>query len=264
VIVNGDWEKWLIKAVTQKIMIRKNKIIFSAALIQSCFILMAFFSQDIYAALIVNRSIITYDNPSVNREDVVIINSDQQANLYIQVDPFKVVNAGQESQELLVLDITDNPEFLVTPNRLVIAPGGRSLVRFLNLLPPAEEERIYRVNLTPITPPAEYGTGNAEEIRSRLEVVVAYQILVIILPDTPNPEMRMNRDGILASFTNTGNSNYLLTDGQQCDPENPVICQPLEDRRVYSGNNWQLTLPYDGPFTYTVRTQTGLTSEYFQ
>jgi hypothetical protein len=132
------------------------------------------------------------------------------------------------------------------------------------LLPPAEEERIYRVNLTPITPPAEYGTGNAEEIRSRLEVVVAYQILVIILPDTPNPEMRMNRDGILASFTNTGNSNYLLTDGQQCDPENPVICQPLEDRRVYSGNNWQLTLPYDGPFTYTVRTQTGLTSEYFQ
>ncbi len=235
----------------------------SARLIKSLFILVILFSPQIHAALVVNRAIITYDNPAVNREDVVIINSDENENLFIQVEPFEVINPGSERQELVPLEITDNPDFLITPNRLAVAPGGRSLVRFLNLLPPGEKERIYRVNLTPVTPPVELQSGG-DEIRSQLEVVVAYQILVIVLPQSPRPLMAMDRDGVLATFSNAGNSNYLLTDGIQCDPEDSANCLPLEDRRIYPGNNWQLTLPFDGPFTYTVRTQAGLTSEFFQ
>lgn len=242
---------------------KKHKIAISATIIQTFFILTAFFSADLYAALVVNRSIITYDNASINREDVVIINSNELENLYVQVDPFVVQNPGDENQELVPLAVSDSPDFLVTPNRLVVSPNGRSLVRFLNLLPPGDEERIYRVNLTPITPPVELEPTTGE-VNSRLEVVVAYQILVIVLPEAPSPELGMNRNGSMATFTNTGNSNYLLTDGVQCDPENPAVCEPLEDRRVYAGNNWQLELPFDGPFTYTVRTPAGLTSEYFE
>ena len=246
-----------------KTAMKKHRIAISATIMQVCFILTAFFSADLYAALVVNRSIITYDNASINREDVVIINTSEDENLYVQVDPFVVLNPGSDDQSLEPLAVSDNPEFLVTPNRLVVSPNGRSLVRFLNLLPPGDEERIYRVNLTPITPPVELEPTTGE-VNSRLEVVVAYQILVIVLPEAPAPEVGMNRDGNLALFTNTGNSNYLLTDGVQCDPENPAVCEPLEDRRVYSGNNWQLNLPFDGPFTYTVRTPTGLTSELFE
>jgi P pilus assembly chaperone PapD len=233
-------------------------------IIQTLFVMMAFFSKDIYAALVVNRSIITYDTPGNNREDVVVINSDQENNLFVQVEPFEVANPGTADQDLVPLEVTDNPEFLVTPNRLAVPPGGRSLVRFLNLEAPGETERVYRVNLTPVTPPPELSGESDSAITSRLEVVVAYQILVIVLPSNPDPKMRMSRDGHLATFRNEGNSNYLLTDGQQCNPENPAECVPLEDRRVYAGNQWDLTLPFDGPFTYTVRTQTGLTSEFFQ
>lgn len=243
---------------------QRKIVIRSAVATQVFVILVALFSQEIYAALVVNRSIITYDNPAVNREDVVIINSSNDENLFVQVDPFEVQNPGSQSQQLIPLEISDNPEFLVTPNRLVIAPGGRSLVRFLNLMPPADTERVYRVNLTPITPPAELEEATGGDISSRLEVVVAYQVLVIILPENPDPEVVMNRDGRLATFTNPGNSNYLLTDGEQCNPQDRNDCVALEDRRVYPGNNWSLNLPFDGPFTYTLRTQTGLTSEYFQ
>lgn len=244
--------------------LKQNEMVFlKAGLIQALFILAAFFSGEIYAALVVNRSIITYDNPAVNREDVVIINSDQDNNLFVQVEPFEVSNPGSDNQQLLPLEITDNPAFLVTPNRLVVAPGGRSLVRFLNLRPPGDRERIYRINLTPVSPPAELEGGDEDAVTSRLEVVVAYQILIIILPENPEPVMATDRDGRLATFRNTGNANYLLTDGRQCDPEDPGNCVPLEDRRVYPGNVWRLTLPYDAPFTYTVRTQTGLTSEFF-
>ena len=236
----------------------------SVAVIQSGFLAAAFFSQDLYAALVVNRSIITYDNPLVSREDVVIINSDQENNLFVQVEPFEVMAPGQDEQQLVPVAISDNPEFLVTPNRLSVTPGGRALVRFLNLLPAGAMERVYRVNLTPITPPVELEERQGGAVTSRLEVVVAYQILVIVLPANPRPVMRMERDGTLAVFHNEGNANYLLTDGQQCDPRNPSICEPLEDRRVYPGNNWRLSLPFNGPFTYSVRTQTGLTSEYFE
>lgn len=232
-------------------------------LIQSLFVMTALFSHHLFAALVVNRSIITYDNPAVNREDVVIVNSSEDENLFVQVDPFVVRNPGAENQSLEPLEVSDNPEFLVTPNRLAVTPGGRSIVRFLNLLPAGEEERIYRVNLTPITPPAELTDSDDDAVRSVLEVVVAYQILVIVLPQNPNPVMQVSRDGRLATFRNTGNANYLLTDGRQCNPDNPAICEPLEDRRVYPGNDWHLTLPFDAPFTYTLRTQAGLTSEFF-
>ena len=238
-------------------------LLLKAVLIQGLFIIAALFSGKLYAALVVNRSIITYDNPAVNREDVVIINSDTEENLFVQVDPFVVVDPGSDNQQLQPLAITDNPDFLVTPNRLVVAPGGRSLVRFLNLQPPGDRERVYRINLTPVTPPVEL-EGNADgQVESLLEVVVAYQILVIVLPENPDPVMQMDRDGRIATFRNTGNANYLLTDGRQCDPDTLDSCVPLEDRRVYPGNQWRLNLPYDAPFTYTVRTQTGLTSELF-
>lgn len=257
--------KWANEASLNRMATMKHNKSFylKTCLIQGVFIIVALFSGKLYAALVVNRSIITYDNPAVNREDVIIINSDREENLFVQVEPFQVVNPGTDNQQLQPLVATDNPEFLVTPNRLAIAPGGRSLVRFLNLLPPGDMERIYRVNLTPVTPPVELEGDPDSDVNSLLEVVVAYQILVIVLPANPNPVMEMDRDGRLATFRNTGNANYLLTDGRQCDPDNPGSCVPLEDRRVYPGNQWRLMLPFDAPFTYTLRTQTGLTSEIF-
>tara|TARA_R100001143_G_C3356395_1_gene132622 strand:- start:1492 stop:2226 length:735 start_codon:yes stop_codon:yes gene_type:complete len=216
------------------------------------------------AALVVNRSIITFDDPTVNREDVVVINSSNEENLFVEVTPFSVVNPGTEQQELIPLQIDDNPEFLVTPNRLITAPGARSIVRFLNLQTPGEEERVYRVNMVPITPPAELEGGEENAVNSRLEVVVAYQILVIVPPADPQAVMNMEREGQQAVFTNTGNANYLLTDGQQCDPFDANTCVALEDRRIYPGNTWTLDLPFDGAFTYKIRTRDGLVSEYFR
>lgn len=216
------------------------------------------------AALVVNRSIITFDDPTVNREDVIVINSSDNENLFVEVTPFRVLNPGTDDQQLEPLLVDDNPEFLVTPNRLITAPGGRSTVRFLNLQGSGSEERVYRVNMVPITPPLELEGQNEEAVQSRLEVVVAYQVLVIIPPENPLATMNLERDGRVAIFSNTGNANYLLTDGEQCDPFDANTCVALEDRRIYPGNRWIIELPFDGPFTYKIRTQDGLVSEYFR
>jgi hypothetical protein len=215
------------------------------------------------AALIVNRSIITFDSLTQNREDVVVINSSIEDNLYLKVEPFVVLNPGTNQQELAPLVVDDNSEFLVTPNRLITPPEGRNLVRFLNLKTNGDKERIYRVNIVPVTPPLELQSTNPDSVISALEIVVAYQVLVIIPPTNPHAEVTMERNEQVVIFSNTGNSNYLLTDGEQCNPANPEECVSLEDHRVYSGNVWTNDLPFDGPFTYKVRTINGITVEYF-
>lgn len=216
-----------------------------------------------FADLIVNKSIIIYDDPLVSKNDVVVFNTDQETNLYLNVEPYRVINPGAENQELVELSLDGDPQFLASPNRVIVAPQGRSIIRMLNLNFDGDEERVYRVNLIPVTPPVELVDNGIDDIESMLKIVIAYQVLVIVLPNSPQPEMLASRDGSSALFTNAGNANYLLIDGEQCDPQNPDICEVLEDRRVYPNNNWSLELPFDGPFSYKVKTHNGISANYF-
>lgn len=224
---------------------------------------MSLLSGHSVADLVVNRSIVIYDDPASVKEDVVVINSDAARNLYVQVDAYRVMAPGTANEELLKLVPGADPEFLVSPNKLVVAPSARNLVRFLDLAGNRETERVYRVNLVPVTPPVELEDTGEGRIASRLEVVVAYQVLAIVLPNDPQPALGFSREAHLAHFTNSGNANYLLTDGEQCNPLDPADCRKLQNRRVYPGNDWSLELPFAGPFTYKVKTHNGLVSRQF-
>jgi len=226
-------------------------------------LLMLFASVPCTADLIVSRSIIEMANDEA-RADLVLINNDENNTLYVQVDPFVVAQPGTETQELVALTAEDNAGLLVSPNKLAIPPGGRSLVRILNLEKDMKLERIYRVNFTPLTPPVEIAEPNGQDIKSRLDVVVAYQVLVMIRPANPAVINTYSREGNKALFGNNGNANYLLTEGQQCDPLNQADCRPLPDHRIYEGNNWSLELPYDAPFSYKIRKPEGLSALEFE
>lgn len=227
------------------------------------FAFVTLFASPVYADLVVNRSIVLYDDPASIKEDIVILNSDALSNLYVQVDAFRVNAPGAENQELEKIIPDADPEFLVSPNKLVVPPSGRNIVRFLDLAQSREVERVYRVNLIPVTPPVELEETGEGSVRSRLEVVVAYQVLAIVLPENPHAEPVFSRDGKLASFANAGNSNYLLTEGEQCNPLDPQECRSLENRRIYPGNDWTVELPWDGPFSYKIKTHNGMVSRLF-
>ncbi len=215
-----------------------------------------------HADLIVSRSIVEMATGET-RADLVLINSDDTQTLYVQVEPFYVSQPGETGQELIALTAEDNRGLLVSPNRLAIAPGGRSLVRILNLNEDSAVERIYRVNFTPVTPPVELEAADDNAVRSALDVVVAYQVLIMMRPENPNPVHAIARLGAAAKFTNDGNTNYLLTDGSQCNPSDIEQCQTLPDRRMYPGNQWALELPFDGPFNYSIRTPDGISAHKF-
>lgn len=214
-------------------------------------------SQAVFADLIVNRSIMVFDDPMENKQDVVVFNSDELNNLYLRVDPYLVTNPGDADQELVSLPPGESPEFLASPNRLIVPPGSRSLVRMLNLGAPSAEERVYRVNLIPVSAPPELAIGENNAVRSRLDIIVAYQVLAIVLPLDPDPVVNYSRSGKTVTFSNPGNANYLITDSFQCNPVAKDECIELADKRIYPGNTWEMELPFNGAATFKIRTNEG-------
>ena len=221
-------------------------------------------AEPTYAQLIVNTSIVVFDDVNESRKDITVMNGSDSQILYVKVEPYLVTQPGTDGQNMVLVTPANNQDFLVTPNKLIIPPKGRSIVRFLNLRDKHDDEVIYRVNFIPVDPPAELSGDDSGELNSRLNIVVAYQVLVIDMPVKAKSILEFERVDNQARFINTGNSNYLLVDGKQCNPVNREECAILPDRRVYPGNSWNSELPFSGPFTYTVRNEMGNTPRYFE
>ncbi|HEY5680164.1 MAG TPA: fimbria/pilus periplasmic chaperone [Pseudomonadales bacterium] len=218
------------------------------------------------AELVVNRAIVVFDSPSQHRQDVELVNIDAGDNLFVDIESFQVERPGEDDQALTSLRGNENPGLIATPQKAMIGPSNSQLVRFMNLDRDGDREKVFRVNMTPVTRPPEFDAGDVArgETASQIQIVIGYQVLVIVPPVDPRAVVDYGRSGSSATFKNSGNSNYLLTDGRQCDPDAPEVCMDLVSYRVYPGNHRQVELPFDGPFSYKIRTVAGITSQRFE
>lgn len=195
------------------------------------------------ADMSLDRSILVFDTGSAPRQDVEITNSGAE-NLYLETEILLVTAPGteQETREQ-VLD-PEAIELLVTPARMIVPPGARRLLRVVYLGEPPEVDRIYRVNVRPVV-------GPVEAEATAVKVIVAYQLLIIIRPEDPQPELVWQREGRQLEFSNRGNSNILLFNGVQCPPTGGDCVDLNTARRLYAGNDWSLELPFDAPVEFT-------------
>lgn len=205
-------------------------------------------SSSAWANMVIDRSIIYFDDKSPNRQDVEVSNPDKDI-LYVKVEVLEVINPGTDSEQRVLVKNPKESQFIVTPNKLVVKPGKKKTVRLLNLNKTPQKDRIFRINLKPVTPPlAPTETG--------VKVVVGYQLLAIVQPPQAKPELSAKRDGQTITFTNSGRTNVLLRAGRQCPPNVALAtaaenqCAALPTRRMYSGNTWTLDLPYNTPVEY--------------
>lgn len=213
------------------------------------------FISSAIADMYVDRSIVIFPPKSSPRQDVKVSNTDDET-MYVQVEVFKVENAGTETEKRFKVSNPQDLKLLATPNKMVIPPGGQKLVRIVNLQPNSKDERVYRINITPIVPPL-------EENVSQLRIVVAYQVLTIVQPNNPESTLVAKRNGKKIRFSNTGNSNILLSEGKQCNLASADKCESLESHRLYAGNSWELELPYDSPVSYSLRSFDGIKQQVF-
>src|SRR5690606_7703486 len=112
-----------------------------------------------------------------------------------RVQPAEIVAAGTPDEQRI--DVRDPAErgLLVSPNRLVLEPGQRQLVRFALLSRPADRDRVYRVTITPVV-------GDIVANETALKIMVGYDILAIAQPARPAAELRATRDGRNLTITN--------------------------------------------------------------
>lgn len=200
------------------------------------------------ANMVIDRAIVAFKPGDTPRQDVMVMNAGKEP-LFVQVEVLEVQNPGTDAETRVAVKNPEEVALLATPLRLMVEPGGKRPLRLVNLRPQSTQERVYRVNLSPVV--GKIGAA-ADANAMAVKVVVGYQLLVLVSPAEPQEGLEVKRDGKVAVLRNAGNTNILLFSGQQCPAPDAdeASCKGLPDRRLYPGNEWRLELPFDQPFDY--------------
>lgn len=222
----------------------QNNFYLSLLSVLLCF-LCALPLSSVSANMVLSEAIIHFEPGKPLRKDIEVENPGTE-NLYIEITPAVVEHPGTESEQRVAINDPRESGLLVTPNKLVIPPGGRKLVRLVSLQPLGEKERVYRVTFKPVV-------GDLEAEQIGVKILVGYEVLVLMQPATPEPNLLATRNGTSLAFENKGNTNILLREGKQCpagaadDSEN---CKRLNGKRLYPGNSWSVELPFNKAVDY--------------
>lgn len=171
--------------------------------------------------------------------------NDSDEIAYVVAQPAEIIAPGQADEHRRAIDDPAAGGLLVTPQRLILQPQERKLIRIAAVGTRQAADRIWRVVIKPVAGPV---TAPVTAIK----VLVGYDVLVILRPDAPQTDVRGARQANVLTLTNAGNTNVELFDGKSCSAAAPSECQDLPSRRVYAGSQWQQTLPQAGTVRYRV------------
>lgn len=202
----------------------------------------------VYADMVLSNAIVHFEEGSAARQDVEISNVGDEP-LYVQIEPHIVLNPGTDEEQRVLIKNPREHGLLVTPSRMVLAPGTAKSMRMVKLAmpddPKQEKERIYRISARPVV-----GEVTAEQ--TGLKVLIGYEVLAIVYPKSPTPDLVVKREGLSLTAHNAGNTNVLLQEGFQCEtPEQPLEdCAPVRGKRMYPGLTWSVELERDLPVRF--------------
>jgi P pilus assembly chaperone PapD len=196
-----------------------------------------------FAGMELNNVIFHFQPGEATRQDIEVYNSGDTP-LYVEVQPTVVLSPGEDGEDRIPITDPREAGLLVTPNKLIVPAGASKSVRLVKLAN-SPNERVFRIAIKPVT-------AGVEAEQSGLKIMIGYEVLAIIYPNNPQPNLEVNRQGRQLHISNVGNSNVLLREGYQCQtPDQPrEECAQIPGRRMYPGNEWRLELPLDLPVTY--------------
>lgn len=201
-----------------------------------------------YADMVLSNAIVHFEKGAAARQDIEISNVGDEP-LYVQIEPHIVLNPGTAEEQRVLIKNPREHGLLVTPSRMVLAPGTAKSMRLVKLGMPGdpngEQERIYRISARPVV-------GDVTAKQSGLKVLIGYEVLAIVYPLAPEPDLIIERNGRVLTAHNRGNTNVLLQEGFQCETlEQPLEeCAPVPGKRMYPGLSWSVDLQRDLPVRY--------------
>jgi P pilus assembly chaperone PapD len=177
-----------------------------------------------------------------DRQDVDVANGGSEP-AYVEVAPREIVAPGTTAETPRQDPDPEKLGLLVSPARMILAPGQHRLIRIATLLADTDRERVYRVTVKPVV-------GKVSSTQSGLKLLLGYDMLVLVRPAVASVAVTAARSGKALTFRNDGNVSVELIDGQQCDSAGH--CSALANKRLYSGASWTEQLNGTGAVTYTV------------
>ena len=202
-------------------------------------------SQSLFAQLAVDRIIVDFTEDSPNRNDVQLYNTSETETLFINVEVLEVGYPGTPEETRVIADDPGKIGLIASPNRVILPPGSRRLVRLVNLFPAEHEERIFRINFSPVAGDFESGSE-----QGTVKLMVGYQALVIVRPEETVFDLQGKRQGNTLTLTNNSNTNVYLSNIQQCDDQDSDSCTRYVENRLYPGNVWTMDLTGVGTLSF--------------
>jgi len=225
------------------------------------------------AQLAIDRLWVDFEPGTPPRADVVIRNESAD-RYYITVAPAEIVNPGEESEARVVESDPEKLGLLVSPNRLVVDPGGMRSIRIVSLNPTVVRDRVYRIRVSPEVGEIQAGDPGSGNRGVSVKLLTAYDLLVTVRPAKPDAKLTMTRTPTEMVIRNAGNTNTLLFEGRACTaeakqdavaeakpdageaakPDAPTStaapastalakgCADLGARRLYAGNEWKIPI----------------------
>ena len=197
-----------------------------------------------FAQLAVNPAIMTFQGEKNARQDIYVANTSTRTQ-YLQISASRIVEPGVYPETYFESPNPAEVGLLVAPRRITLQPGEERVVRVILLDTELESDKAWRVHIEPTI-------GDIESDRSVAVTLLAFKALIIARPASPVSEIVSQRDGRTLRLTNTGNSNVVLFDGEQC-PGNEQPCQRIKGKRLWPGLQWTTELPTDAPVTFKLR-----------
>ncbi|MGH6893680.1 MAG: fimbrial biogenesis chaperone [Dongiaceae bacterium] len=211
-------------------------------------------SRPAAAGIVLSEVIVDLNASAPPRDDIEILN-DGAERVYVAVEPAAIKAAGAPEEARLEVRDPGELGLLVSPNRLVLEPGQRKLVRIAALKAATDRDLIYRVTFRPVM-------GAIEANASGLKVLVGYDVLVIVRPPHPTASITAARSTGVIVFRNGGNTNAEMFGGRQCD-DTGQSCVELPSHRLYAGAAWQVPLTRDTPVEFLVKVGAETTARRF-
>jgi P pilus assembly chaperone PapD len=197
------------------------------------------------AQLAIDRLWVDFEPGAPNRSDLVIRNESAD-RYYITVSPVEVTSPGAADEQRVEKSDPEQLGLLVSPNRLVVDPGGMRAIRVVSLNEQVATDRVYRIRVTPQVGEIQADAPGADARGMTVKLLTAYDVLVTVRPPKPNAGVSATRAGNEVTIRNAGNTNTLLFDGVACSPgATPGAAENCEDvgaRRLYPANEWKITL----------------------
>ena len=139
------------------------------------------------ADLVLNMVIVDLVPGQPPRADIEASNTGSE-RIYVVAEPAEIVNPGRPDERRVASPDPAALGLLVTPQKMILEPGERKLVRIAAIAPPARTDRIYRVTIKPVA-------GDVSAATSALKILVGYDVLVVARPAVMTGTVTATRTG---------------------------------------------------------------------